>query len=73
MYIESKEVTGYPSPKKWKVILRRHTTWIKHLFGFHHSSCRYAGKWSIQPHKQLKGPFCSVTNLPLFLPKNRDR
>ena len=72
MSVEIKEDKD-TSIKERKLATARYITWIKHLFGFHHSSCRNAGKWSIQPHKQIKGPFCSVTNLPLLLPKNRDR
>ena len=72
MSVEIKEDT-VTSPKEWKLPTARYITWIKHLFGWHHSSCRHAGKWSMQPHKKIKGPFCSVTNLPLLLPKNRDR
>ncbi len=70
VYIEEDKGT---SIKKRKLTITKCITWIKHLFGFHHSSCRHAGKWSMQPHKKIRGPFCSVTNLPLLLPKNRDR
>lgn len=54
-------------------ILQRVTAWLKHLVGIHNSSCRQAGAWSMQPHKKIRGPHCSVTKLPLLLPKNRDR
>ena len=72
MSVESKEDTA-TSTKNWKLNITKYTTWIKHLFGWHHSSCRHAGKWSMMPHKKVKGPFCSVTTLPLLLPKNRNR
>ena len=70
--MEIKEGIDMPTTE-WKLPITRYIRWIKHLFGFHHSSCRHAGKWSMEPHKKVKGPFCSVTDLPLLLPKNRDR
>jgi hypothetical protein len=44
-----------------------------HLFGQHNSSCRVAGAWRMWDHKKLRGPFCTVTKMPLILPKNRNR
>ena len=57
----------------YTIILKRRIEWFKHLFGFHHSSCRWAGKWNMNPNRKVRGPFCSVTNMPLLLPKNRNR
>ena len=60
MSVEIKEAKD-TSIKEGKLTTTKHIRWIKHLFGFHHSSCRHAGKWSMMPHKKIKGPFCSVT------------
>ena len=74
MSVKIKEATDASIKEKdWKLVPSRYIILIKHLFGFHNSCCRWAGKWAMKPHKKGRGPFCSVTNLPLLLPKNRNR
>lgn len=36
--------------------------WTKHFFGFHNKYCRKAGRWELTGHKQIKEPFCDVTD-----------
>ena len=64
MSVEIKEDEATPL-KSRELKIAKCTTWIWHLFGFHSSCCRWAGKWSLGPHKKIRGPFCSGTNLPL--------
>lgn len=51
--------------------VERVVIFCKHLFGFHDSSCRVAGRWRLEDHKRLRGPLCTRTKLPLLLPRNR--
>jgi hypothetical protein len=50
--------------------------WCRHLVGMHDSHCRMAGSWLLSSdfskQRQLRGPFCSVSNMPLILKSNKN-